>query len=82
MSGWRRPSVRTCVRSDFFMLLTTQFSGRVRDVVQTLTRRDEIIVLIKATIIVKEYCSRSRIVQIFIFIFILYTSSMAIYGTV
>ena len=55
----------------------------MRDVVQILTCRDEIIVLIKAiNILVKAYCSRSRIVQIFIFIFILYTSSMTIYGTV
>ena len=50
--------------------------------VQTLTCRDEVIVLTKAIIIVKAYCSRSRIVQIFISIFILYTSSMTIYGTV
>ena len=28
MSGWRRPSVRACVRSDFSMLLKTQFSGQ------------------------------------------------------
>ena len=44
--------------------------------VQTLTCRDEIIVLTKAIIIVKAYCSKSRIVQLFIFIFIFYNSSM------
>ena len=57
-------------------------AGRVRNVVQTLTCRDEIIVVTKAIIIVKAYWSRSRIVQIFIFIFILYPSSMIIYGAV
>ena len=28
MNGWSLPSVRGCVRSDFSMLLTNQFSGQ------------------------------------------------------
>ena len=52
MSGWRRPSVRACVRSDFSMLLTTQFSGQGA---RCGTDRDEIIVLTKAIIIVILY---------------------------
>ena len=62
--------------------LQLSLARRVRDVVQTLTCQDEIIVLTKAIIIVKAYCSRSRIVEIFIFIFILYPSSMTIYEAV
>ena len=50
--------------------LQLSLAGRVRDVVQILTCRDEIIeiiVLTKAIIIVKASCSRSRIVQFFCF---------------
>ena len=81
MNGWR-PSVRACVRSGFSMLLTTQFSGQGARCGKDFDMSGRNNSTNKAIIIVKAHCSRLRIVQIFVFVFILYTSSLTVYGTV